>query len=185
MPEKANISRTLILPLMSIILLVSVYMTANVLLPLKADGKGNGKDDYVSDNQHLSDDAGSGEAVEMNINFSEKCIVIDSGHGGADPGKVGVSGTKEKEINLAIAKKLQERLEDAQINVIMTRDTDDDLSVESDKSKKKADLDRRFKETGVENVYLPCLIPDMSHLRQRELRYSIIRSPMKARKSPR
>ena len=88
MPEKANISRTLILPLMSIILLVSVYMTANVLLPLKADGKGNGKDDYVSDNQHLSDDAGSGEAVEMNINFSEKCIVIDSGHGGADPGKV-------------------------------------------------------------------------------------------------
>lgn len=143
MPEKANISRTLILPLMSIILLVYVYMTANVLLPLKADGKGNGKDDYVSDNQHLSDDAGSGEAVEMNINFSEKCIVIDSGHGGADPGKVGVSGTKEKEINLAIAKKLQERLEDAQINVIMTRDTDDDLSVESDKSKKKADLDRR------------------------------------------
>ena len=65
MPEKANISRTLILPLMSIILIVSVYMTANVLLPLKADGKGNGKDDYVSDNQHLSDDAGSGEAVEI------------------------------------------------------------------------------------------------------------------------
>ena len=24
----------------------------------------------------------------------------------------------------------------------------------------KADLDRRFKETGVENVYLPCLIPE-------------------------
>ena len=40
----------------------------------------------------------------MNINFSEKCIVIDSGHGGADPGKVGVAGTNEKEINLAIAK---------------------------------------------------------------------------------
>ena len=78
-----------------------------------------------------------GEVVEININFSEKCIVIDSGHGGADPGKVGVAGTNEKEINLAIAKKLQERLEDAQINVIMTRDTDDDLSVESDKSKKE------------------------------------------------
>ena len=75
--------------------------------------------------------------------FVGKCIVIDSGHGGADPGKVGVAGTNEKEINLAIAKKLQERLEDAQINVIMTRDTDDDLSVESDKSKKKADLERR------------------------------------------
>ena len=52
--------------------------------------------------------------------------------------KCGVAGTNEKEINLAIAKKLQERLEDAQINVIMTRDTDDDLSVESDKSKKES-----------------------------------------------
>ena len=27
----------------------------------------------------------------------------------------------------------------------------------------KADLDRRFKETGVENVYLPCLIPEALH----------------------
>ena len=143
MPEKADISRALLLPFMSIILLIAVYMTANVLLPLKANGKGSKESEDVQERQHLSDDAGDGEVVEMNINFSEKCIVIDSGHGGADPGKVGVAGTNEKEINLAIAKKLQERLEDAQINVIMTRDTDDDLSVESDKSKKKADLDRR------------------------------------------
>lgn len=143
MPEKSNISRALLLPFMSIILLVAVYMTANVLLPLKADGKGSGDSGNVQEGQHLSDDAGDGEAVEMNIDFSEKCVVIDSGHGGADPGKVGVAGTHEKEINLAIAKKLQERLEDAQINVIMTRDSDNDLSEESDKSKKKADLDRR------------------------------------------
>ena len=143
MPEKADISRTLLLPFMSIILLVAVYMTANVLLPLKASGKGSKESEDVQERQHLSDDAGDGEVVEMNINFSEKCIVIDSGHGGADPGKVGVAGTNEKEINLAIAKKLQERLEDAQINFIMTRETYDDLSVESDKSKKKADLERR------------------------------------------
>mgnify|MGYP000726138352 CR=1 FL=1 len=74
---------------------------------------------------------------------SKGVIVVDSGHGGIDPGVIGQNELKEKEINLAIAKKLQERLEDAQINVIMTRDTDDDLSVESDKSKKKADLERR------------------------------------------
>ncbi len=43
MPEKADISRTLLLPFMSIILLVAVYMTANVLLPLKASGKGRKK----------------------------------------------------------------------------------------------------------------------------------------------
>ena len=96
MPEKADISRTLLLPFMSIILLVAVYMTANVLLPLKASGKGSKESEDVQERQHLSDDAGDGEVVEMNINFSEKCIVIDSGHGGADPGKVGVAGTNEK-----------------------------------------------------------------------------------------
>lgn len=82
MPEKADISRTLLLPFMSIILLVAVYMTANVLLPLKASGKGSKESEDVQERQHLSDDAGNGEVVEMNINFSEKCIVIDSGHGG-------------------------------------------------------------------------------------------------------
>ena len=40
----------------------------------------------------------------MNINFSEKCIVIDSGHGGADPGKVGVAGTNEKRLILQLQK---------------------------------------------------------------------------------
>lgn len=31
-------------------------------------------------------------------------VVIDSGHGGNDPGKVGVDGSLEKDINLEIAK---------------------------------------------------------------------------------
>ena len=35
-----------------------------------------------------------------------KVVVVDPGHGGYDPGKVGVSGTLEKDINLAIALKL-------------------------------------------------------------------------------
>ena len=74
MPEKADISRTLLLPFMSIILLVAVYMTANVLLPLKASGKGSKESEDVQERQHLSDDAGDGEVVEMNINFSEKLI---------------------------------------------------------------------------------------------------------------
>ena len=34
------------------------------------------------------------------------CVVIDSGHGGNDPGKIGVNGEKEKDINLAVAKRL-------------------------------------------------------------------------------
>lgn len=35
----------------------------------------------------------------------KRCVVIDAGHGGFDPGKVGINGALEKDINLAIAKK--------------------------------------------------------------------------------
>ena len=28
-----------------------------------------------------------------------RCVVIDAGHGGDDPGKVGINGAKEKDIN--------------------------------------------------------------------------------------
>lgn len=76
MPEKADISRTLLLPFMSIILLVAVYMTANVLLPLKASGKGSKESEDVQERQHLSDDAGDGEVVEMNINFLKNVSLL-------------------------------------------------------------------------------------------------------------
>ena len=35
------------------------------------------------------------------------CIVVDAGHGGSDPGKVGINGALEKDINLSIALKLK------------------------------------------------------------------------------
>ena len=34
-------------------------------------------------------------------------VVIDSGHGGNDPGKIGVDGSLEKDLNLTIARKLK------------------------------------------------------------------------------
>ncbi|MBQ2699017.1 MAG: N-acetylmuramoyl-L-alanine amidase [Firmicutes bacterium] len=51
-------------------------------------------------------------------------VVVDAGHGGADPGVVGVSGVLEKDINLAVAQKLAALLENAGATVIMTRDAD-------------------------------------------------------------
>lgn len=51
-------------------------------------------------------------------------IVVDPGHGGEDPGAVGPSGTKEKDINLKISKKLKDLLEDEGFKVILTRDDD-------------------------------------------------------------
>ena len=52
-------------------------------------------------------------------------IAIDPGHGGEDPGAVGPSGLKEKDVVLAIGKKLRDRLNaNPRIRVMMTRDAD-------------------------------------------------------------
>ncbi|WP_245586599.1 N-acetylmuramoyl-L-alanine amidase [Pleomorphomonas oryzae] len=52
-------------------------------------------------------------------------IVIDAGHGGVDSGTISASGVLEKDIVLAFAKKLQERLEQTgKVAVLLTR-TDD------------------------------------------------------------
>lgn len=52
-------------------------------------------------------------------------IALDPGHGGEDPGAVGPSGLREKDVVLAVAHKLRERLTaNANIRVLMTRDAD-------------------------------------------------------------
>ena len=66
-------------------------------------------------------------------------VVIDAGHGGTDPGKVGVDGSLEKDINLAVAKRLKTYLEQDDIRVIMTRETDTGLYSDTDSRKKMAD----------------------------------------------
>lgn len=70
-------------------------------------------------------------------------VVLDPGHGGADPGKVGVSGVLEKEINLSIAKKVKTRLEIAGFTVIMTRETDDGLYSPEATNRKREDMEAR------------------------------------------
>lgn len=70
-------------------------------------------------------------------------VVIDSGHGGIDPGKIGVDGSLEKDINLQIARKLKEYLEKSDVTVVMTRDNDTGLYEDSDSNKKRADMKNR------------------------------------------
>lgn len=53
-----------------------------------------------------------------------RTIVIDPGHGGKDPGTKGMTSLTEKEVNLDIAKRLKELLQEAGLKVIMTRQTD-------------------------------------------------------------
>lgn len=52
-------------------------------------------------------------------------IVVDPGHGGHDPGAVGLSGIQEKDVVLAIGLKLRDLLkEELGLDVVMTRSTD-------------------------------------------------------------
>lgn len=73
-----------------------------------------------------------------------KTIVIDPGHGGSDPGKVGIDGSLEKDINLAISCYLKKELQDKNYKVVMTREKDMGLYEEGDTNKKIADLHKRI-----------------------------------------
>jgi len=85
--------------------------------------------------------AASGTSVH--IGKEKPVVVLDSGHGGNDPGKVGVDGSLEKDINLAVTLKLKEYLEQSDVEVVLTREEDRGLYNESDHSKKMADMKNR------------------------------------------
>jgi len=53
-----------------------------------------------------------------------RIIAVDPGHGGSDPGAIGPSGAREKEINLIIAEKLINLLREAGATVVVTRSGD-------------------------------------------------------------
>lgn len=74
---------------------------------------------------------------------TKELIVVDAGHGGFDPGKVGTAGTLEKDINLSIALKLKKVLEDSGYQVVMIRETDTALCDAGSKRKKADDLKAR------------------------------------------
>ena len=85
---------------------------------------------------------------EMQAEEKEKsakfCVVIDAGHGGKDPGKVGINGALEKDINLQIALLLKMYLEADDVKVIMTREGEDGLYDEGASNKKVQDMKRRL-----------------------------------------
>ena len=77
-------------------------------------------------------------------NKSRACVVIDAGHGGSDPGKVGINNQLEKEINLKIAEILKDFLRAEGIEVVMTRESDAGLYDEGASNKKVQDMKRRL-----------------------------------------
>lgn len=95
--------------------------------------------------EHIYTMKEAGESTELGLEKKTKyCVVIDAGHGGNDPGKVGINQALEKEINLQIAQKLKLFLEASDVEVIMTRKTDVGLYEEGASNKKVQDMKQRL-----------------------------------------
>lgn len=82
--------------------------------------------------------------AEADVQANTFVVVVDPGHGGQDPGKVGVNNSLEKEINLEIALKLKAVLEREGVTVYLTRTDDNGLYSETDSNKKRTDLSARI-----------------------------------------
>ena len=76
----------------------------------------------------------------------ERCVVIDAGHGGDDPGKIGINGALEKDVNLSIVEKLKKYLEADGIRVVLTRETGEGLYDANASNKKVQDMKRRIEK---------------------------------------
>ena len=90
----------------------------------------------------------SRQAAVISVNQTERgaqkaagpLILVDAGHGGSDPGMIGVGGLEEKGINLSISLLLRDTLEKSGYSVIMTREEDKGLYDSSAANKKAQDM---------------------------------------------
>jgi len=79
----------------------------------------------------------------IGVTRGEMCVVLDAGHGGDDPGKVGINGANEKDVNLEVTLLVKEYLEASDVKVILTRETDAGLYDAGADNKKVQDMKRR------------------------------------------
>jgi N-acetylmuramoyl-L-alanine amidase len=68
--------------------------------------------------------AASDVTLAEQLGLKVRRVIIDPGHGGHDTGTIGADGTKEKDVALAIAKKLRTVLTEQGLEVVLTRETD-------------------------------------------------------------
>ena len=111
--------------------LLSMALTALLLAAMFFVGRGAAA--YV---------AGSG--IKAGEEREKLLVVIDAGHGGDDPGKVGINGVYEKDLNLQIAGLVKLFLEANDVEVVMTRDSDQGLYDADASNKKVQDMKRRI-----------------------------------------
>jgi N-acetylmuramoyl-L-alanine amidase len=109
--------------------------------------------------------AGAGYTMARQLGLGVKTIVLDPGHGGTDPGCLGRSGLKEKDVALDIALGLKKALVEKGFEVTMTRESDVFIPLEDRTvvaNQRRADLFLSIhinatpnrKREGVETFYL-------------------------------
>lgn len=114
---EANVQNKLISVIMAICLLCSMYYLARtaVIYTMQQEKRGE-----------------------------QPVIVLDAGHGGEDPGKIGINGALEKDVNLQITMRLARLLQQNGYHVILTRNEDKGLYTGNQGSKKVEDLKNRI-----------------------------------------
>ncbi|MDP1829785.1 MAG: N-acetylmuramoyl-L-alanine amidase [Archangium sp.] len=92
---------------------------------------GNDDTETRSRFKKLAKEEGGAElTLAQQLGLKVRRVIIDAGHGGHDTGAIGPKGTREKDVALSIAKKLAARLEEAGLEVILTRDDDTFVKLE-------------------------------------------------------
>lgn len=77
--------------------------------------------------------------------LGDRVLVIDAGHGGVDPGAVGISKVLEKDITLGVSKRLQALVQQSGAKAIMIRENDSDLGTSQGLlRRKREDLAQRI-----------------------------------------
>lgn len=86
----------------------------------------------------------TGYAIKTSKTSKIITVVIDAGHGGIDGGASGIlTGVRESDLNLLIAKELKKLYEDNGFSVVMIRTEDVGLYDTTDTGFKKRDLNKR------------------------------------------
>lgn len=63
------------------------------------------------------------------LSLGVRRIVIDAGHGGANPGTIGNGGLMEKDLTVDIGRRLAEKLKKGSFDVVMTRSADETITL--------------------------------------------------------
>lgn len=114
-----------------IIKMLPIYCIATVLLLLIAIKGSQAVTTYVANQQIIR----------------KNCIIIDPGHGGIDGGATSYSGVLESQLNLEIAKRLNDLFHLLGIDTIMTRESDESIHIQGTTiaQKKVSDLKERVR----------------------------------------